>query len=134
SRGFYAFPNLPVGRYDLLLEATGFKPQKKTGLPVDADSALEINVTLDVGGISTEVSVTTTEEFAQIHVETVTTQLGEVVENAKMTTLSLNGRSYTDLLPIQPGVTPITTLKPNSVIMAGVTGTISTSGELNEGN
>src|SRR5438477_9518064 len=51
-----------------------------------------------------------------------------------MTDLSLNSRSYTDLLAIQPGVAPITTLKPNSVIMAGVTGAISPSGELNAGN
>src|SRR5438552_7345498 len=51
-----------------------------------------------------------------------------------MTTLSLNGRSDTDLLPIQPGVTPITTLQPNSVMMAGVTGAISPSGQLNPGN
>ncbi len=46
----------------------------------------------------------------------------------------MNGRSYTDLLPIQPGVIPVTTLLPNSVIMAGVTGGLSPSGDLNPGN
>ena len=51
-----------------------------------------------------------------------------------MTTLSLNGRSYTDLLPIQPGVVPVTTIQANSVIMAGVTGTVAPSGQLNAGN
>jgi hypothetical protein len=51
-----------------------------------------------------------------------------------MTTLSLNGRSYTDLFAIQPGVAPITTIQSNSVIMAGVTGTVAPSGELNAGN
>ncbi len=48
--------------------------------------------------------------------------------------MPLNGRSYTDLLAIQPGVSPITTLTPTSVIMAGVTGTINPSGDLNPGN
>jgi hypothetical protein len=50
-----------------------------------------------------------------------------------MTTLSLNGRSYTDLLSIQPGVIPITTIQPNSVIMAGVTGPVAPSDGLNAG-
>lgn len=134
NQGLYAFPTLPVGRYELSIEAQGFKTQKKTGLVVDADSALQVNLLLEVAGLNEEVSVTATEELSQVHVETVATQLGEVVSDTKMTTLSLNGRSYTDLLPIQPGVTPITTLKPNSVIMAGVTGTIAPSGELNAGN
>ncbi len=51
-----------------------------------------------------------------------------------MTALPLNGRSYTDLLAIQPGVAPISTLLPSSVIMAGVTGSIDPSGDENPGN
>src|SRR5262249_60926081 len=50
-----------------------------------------------------------------------------------MTSLALNGRSYTDLLSIQPGVIPTTTIQSNSVIMAGVTGPVAPSGELNPG-
>ncbi len=38
--GFYSFPNLPVGHYDLTVDATGFAPQKKTGLAVDTDAQL----------------------------------------------------------------------------------------------
>ena len=62
------------------------------------------------------------------------TNLGEVVSGGQMTALPLNGRSYTDLLAIQPGVAPISTLLPSSVIMAGVTGSIDPSGDLNPGN
>ena len=69
----------------------------------------------------------------EAQVDTVATHLGEVVTGAQMTALPLNGRSYTDLLPIQPGVTPVSTLLPNSVIMAGVTGGLSPSGDLNPG-
>ncbi len=51
-----------------------------------------------------------------------------------MTAIPLNGRSYTDLLAMQPGVVPISTLVPSSVIMAGVTGSIDPSGDENPGN
>jgi hypothetical protein len=64
----------------------------------------------------------------------VATHLGEVVSERQIEALPLNGRSYTDLLAIQPGVTPVTTLTPTSVIMAGVTGTINPSGDLNPGD
>ena len=130
AQGHYSFPNVPVGRYDLLVTLEGFKPHKRPGLAVDADSRLQIDAMLEIG----EQTETVTVVENAIHVETASTQLGEVVEATKMTTLSLNGRSYTDLLPIQPGVIPITTIMPNSVIMAGVTGTVAPSGELNAGN
>ncbi len=62
------------------------------------------------------------------------THLGEVISSAQMTALPLNGRSYTDLMAIQPGVAPTSTLLPSSVIMAGVTGSIDPSGDGNPGN
>src|SRR6266513_1892063 len=40
GQGLYTFPSLPVGRYDLTLDATGFTSQKKSGLAIDADSAI----------------------------------------------------------------------------------------------
>jgi hypothetical protein len=130
AQGAYVFPKLPVGKYEILLQIDGFKPHRRTGLNVDADGALRVNATLEVGEQSETVTVTAN----QLRVDTVSTQLGEVVSASTMTTLSLNGRSYTDLLAIQPGVIPTTTIQSNSVIMAGVTGTVAPSGELNAGN
>jgi hypothetical protein len=130
AQGHYSFPNVPVGRYDLTVTLEGFKPLKRSGLAVDADSRLQIDATLEVG----EQTETVTVVENAIRVETASTELGDVVPATEMTTLSLNGRSYTDLLPIQPGVIPVTTIMPNSVIMAGVTGTVAPSGGLNAGN
>jgi outer membrane receptor protein involved in Fe transport len=129
GQGLYSFPKLPVGRYDVTMQIDGFKPQKHTGVQVDADSALQINATLELGDQSETVTVSVN----AVRVDTVSTQLGEVVPSQTMTTLSLNGRSYTDLLSIQPGVIPTTTIQSNSVIMAGVTGPVAPSGELNPG-
>jgi hypothetical protein len=134
SRGFYSFPALPVGRYDLTIAAAGFQSQKKTNIAIDADSAVTLNTTLDVGQQSEAVTVSASEANVQTQVDTVATHLGEMVDDAQMQAIPLNGRSYTDLLAIQPGVSPVTTLTPTSVIMAGVTGTINPSGDSNPGD
>ena len=127
--GAVLVPEAARRRYEVTMQIDGFKPQKRTGIQVDADSALQINVTLELG----EQSETVTVSVNAVRVDTVSTQLGEVVPAATMTSLSLNGRSYTDLLSIQPGVIPTTTIQSNSVIMAGVTGPVSPSGGLNPG-
>ena len=130
-QGLYSFPNLPVGRYDLTISAPGFAAQRKTNLTVDTDSAIRVDVVVVVGAQSDSVVVSSN---SGVQVDTVATHLGEVISNSQMTALPLNGRSYTDLLAIQPGVAPISTLLPSSVIMAGVTGSIDPSGDENPGN
>src|ERR1035438_481500 len=60
--------------------------------------------------------------------------MGEVVTGSQMTAVALNGRSYTDLLALQPGIVPVTTQTPDSIVMAGVTTAIAPSGVLNAGN
>jgi len=134
SKGFYSFPALPVGKYDLTIAAAGFKPQKKTDVGIDADAAVTLNTTLEVGEQTEAVTVSATAAGVDTQVDTVATHLGEVVEDTQIQAIPLNGRSYTDLLAIQPGVTPVTTLLPTSIIMAGVTGTINPSGDANPGN
>jgi len=131
AAGFYSFPNLPVGHYDLTVSAAGFTTQRKMDLTVDADSALRVDATLSVGTRSDVVTITAD---SAVNVDTIATHLGEVISGAHMTGLPLNGRGYTDLLAIQPGVAPISTLLPSSVIMAGVTGGLDPSGDENSGN
>jgi hypothetical protein len=130
-QGLYSFPNLPVGRYDLTVSDAGFTAQRKTNLTVDTDSALRLDIALAIGQQTDTVTVTSA---AGVQVDTAATHLGEVVSGPQMSALPLNGRSYTDLLAIQPGVAPISTLLPSSVIMAGVTGGLDPSGDLNPGN
>src|SRR5262249_8492961 len=49
SKGFYNFAELPIGKYDVEIEANGFKTYKQTGLVVDANSALRVDATLQIG-------------------------------------------------------------------------------------
>jgi len=121
TAGFYSFPSLPVGHYDLEVRASGFKDYKQTGLVLDVNTALLVDVPLQLGEASLEVTVTS----AAVQVETTNTQMGEVITDTKMTTVPLNGRSYTDLLALQPGVTPTS---------SGQYGALSVSGNLNPGS
>ncbi len=134
GQGFYSFPVVPVGQYNLTIEAARFKTHTKTNLTVDTDAALTVDATLQLGQRSETVTIVGDAATTEAQVDTVATHLGELVTASQMAALPLNGRSYTDLLPIQPGVIPVTTLQPSSVIMAGVTGTLDPSGDLNPGN
>lgn len=130
ANGWYTFPSLPVGRYDLQIEAPGFKIERRSGLVIDADSVLKIDAVLQVAGKAQEVTV----ESSAIRVETESTQMGEVLNSQTMTAVPLNGRSYTDLLALEPGIVPKSTQTPDSIIMAGATVAIAPSGGLNPGN
>jgi hypothetical protein len=132
SKGVYAFPSLPIGHYDLKAEAPGFRPAIRKNLALDIDSALQVDVTLELEQKSE--AVTVAEHEIQVRVEMASTQMGEVVTGTQMTSVALNGRSYTDLLALQPGIVPTTTQTPDSIVMAGVTTAIAPSGTLNAGN
>jgi hypothetical protein len=121
AAGFYSFPSLPVGRYDLDVKASGFKDVKQTGLVLDVNTALTIDVLLELGEASQEVTISA----AAVQIETTNTQMGEVIGENKMLTVPLNGRSYTDLLALQPGVVPVS---------SGQYSVLSPSGNLNAGS
>ncbi|MFI5058423.1 MAG: carboxypeptidase regulatory-like domain-containing protein [Candidatus Acidiferrales bacterium] len=100
GQGFYSFQSLPLGHYDIEVQQTGFKAYRQTGLMLDVNAALVVDVTLQVGQVSEKVEVTSN----ALHVETANTQMGEVIEGSRMTAVPLVTRSYTDLLALQPGV------------------------------
>jgi carboxypeptidase family protein len=130
NEGFYAFTNLAVGRYELEIIQKGFKPYKRTGLVIDVNTELRVDQELTVGEESQEIVVSAT----AVQVETESTQVGQVVTGTEITAVALNGRSFTDLLALQPGIVPASTQQPNSIVMAGATVAIAPSGDLNPGN
>jgi hypothetical protein len=128
GQGFYSFPNLAIGRYNIVIQKTGFNPYQRTGIVVDANSALVVDAVLEVGVRSQAITVSET----AAHVDTSDTQIGELISAKKMTTVPLDGRSYTDLLALQPGVVPATSLTSNTQQDVGVSA-LSPSGGLNPG-
>src|SRR5260370_600656 len=116
TRGDYSFPSLPVGSYDILFEAKGFRSEKRTGLAIDANAAVEQSVALQLAQRSEEITVT--DAASEVHVEAASTQMGEVASAKEMTAVALNGRSLTDLLALQPATVPAPTHSPASFVMA----------------
>jgi hypothetical protein len=110
AKGFYNLPTLAVGTYNLEIKQLGFKTYRQTGLVIDANSALRADASLEVGSINEKIEVNT--EATQV--ETQSTQMGEVIEGSKMTSVPLNGRNYIDLLTLQPGVSPYQCTSPNN--------------------
>jgi hypothetical protein len=128
SAGIYLFPDLLVGIYDIEVAAKGFRTYRRTQLTVDVNSSQLVDIPLQLGDRSETVTVTA----AQTRVETVDTQIGEVISGSTIVAVPLNGRSFTDLLALQPGVAPTTTITGNSIQAAGAA-ILAPSGDLNPG-
>jgi hypothetical protein len=126
AKGFYSLPTLAIGTYALEIRHIGFKTFQKNDLIIDANSTLRADATLDVGAINEKVEVSTD----SVHVETQSTQMGDVITGKKMEAVPLNGRSYTDLLALQPGVSPYTSTDTET---PGISDR-SVDGGLNSGN
>lgn len=100
GQGFFSFQSLPLGKYTVEVQQKGFKTYRRTDLILDVNSALTVDVTMQVGQTTEQIEVSAD----ALHVETVTSQMGEVIEGKEMTDVPLVKRSYTDLLALQPGV------------------------------
>src|SRR5580658_7089840 len=90
GQGFYSFPTLPVGHYDLTIEAKGFDSQKKTNVAVNTDATLKVDVQLTVGRRSEALTVVDEAVSVEAQVDTIATHLGELVTGSQMTALPLN--------------------------------------------
>ena len=108
--------------------STGFRPYRRASITLDVNSALLVDAVLEVG----ERSETITVKESAVQAETASTQLGDVITAANVAALPLNGRSYTDLLALQPGVLPVTTITSLTVQGLGQS-VFSPSGDLNPG-
>ena len=119
---------LPAGLYELHVDTPGFQPYSRDGIELDS-AALQLDIVMAVK--SQVDSMTVVVESPDVNPESA--QIGETISAAKMTAVPLNGRSFTDLLAIQPGVIPASSQQPNAVVMSGCTDT-PPSGDLNPGN
>ncbi len=102
QEGQYLFPLLPVGEYVLRVEHPGFKKFEQRGLLLQVNDNLKLDVRLEVGAITTTVTV----EASGVVVETSTATLKDTVDSKRVVDLPLNGRNLADLTLLVPGVQP----------------------------
>ncbi len=111
--GYYAFPVLDIGSYELAVHQPGFRPYCRTGLHINASAFAQADISLEIGTRQESISVTDT----ALQVEHSETERGETISGRTVNATPLNGRSLTDLLALQPGVVPISSQQPNAVNM-----------------
>jgi hypothetical protein len=99
--GDFLFGSLSIGAYDLTVVAQGFKKYEAKGVILRVADKARVNVTLQVGAASTEVIVQGS-EVAQV--ETQTSELAGTVTGKEISQLELNGRNFTQLVTLVPGV------------------------------
>ena len=105
--GNYTLLLLPVGTYDLAVEAGGFQRYLKKGITLTLNDEVRLNAQLAVGAISETVEVNT--EAGLLNLET--GSVGQVIGRRGIEDLPLNGRNFLQLASLQAGVTPnVTTI------------------------
>jgi len=127
--GSYSFASLPAGVYDFRIFSPGFKPQWIKALQLTPGQNSKLDITLVLAEQSAVVEVSA--ELPQLDLSS--TQVGESLTGTQMRSVPVNGRSFTDLLAMQPGVVPASSAQPNAVVMSGCTNT-PPSGDLDPGN
>ena len=129
SAGNFRCPAPAAGSYTLTIKAEGFAAFHATLTLTPAAPVAKIQAALVVDGNAQTIVVTAN----QLAAETTSTQLGETLDTHKIEAVPLNGRSFTDLMAVQPGIVPQNSAQPGAVIMTGVAST-PPSGDANPGN
>ena len=99
--GSYLVPELPIGTYTVTVELSGFQKSVTTGVKVDVAAERRVDVTLKPGQVNQQVIVEA-ETLPQI--DTTSNTLGSTLTQNSVKDLPINGRDYTKLIFLSPGV------------------------------
>src|SRR3984885_1533644 len=115
SAGVYGFPSVQPGTYDIKVSKTGFEAAVESGVTVVVNQVGTFDVTLKTGSVSETVTVQATAN----EVETTSSELGVAIVKTQVNDLPLNGRNFTQLLNLTPGVSTVN-VSQNSATNGGV--------------
>ena len=101
--GFYIAPNLQSGNYTVTVSAQGFSSLEHKGVVLNVGASQVLPLTLQIGTTTQTVEVTT----AQAVIETSNSTVGAVVGQKTVVELPLNGRDWTQLATLQPGISSV---------------------------
>jgi hypothetical protein len=103
EQGRYRFPDLAIGEYEVQASQPGFQTVVRNNVALTVGSSPVVDFRLPLGQAAETVTVAA--EVSQV--ETQSTGFGALVESKQITELPLNGRNFTQLLTLAPGVTQI---------------------------
>jgi hypothetical protein len=109
--GRFSAPSLAVGTYDLKAEKAGFRSSSRSGVTLSVGQRAEIPLTLQVGDVHQTVEVPASPTV----VEVTTEDISGLVSERQVKDLPLNGRSYDQLLTLNPGTVNYTSQRAGSV-------------------
>ena len=130
--GLYVFVSVPPGEYVLKVTKDGFTTATQ-GLHVLVNQASTLDFTLRVGSAQQSVTV----EASAVNLETGNATLGSVIESKQVRDLPLNGRNFTQLLSLTPGVSPVSVAQNSGGAQAAPLGSFvfpAVSGQSNRSN
>ena len=102
AKGEFAAPNLPPGVYEVIVSKVGFRTLRETNLKLQLEQQARMEFRLELGAVSQTVEV---QALAAL-LNTENAVKGEVVASEQMVEVPLNGRDFTDLALLTPGVAP----------------------------
>jgi hypothetical protein len=105
--GNYRVLSLPLGRHDIKVEKAGFQAAVRTGIKLDVGEEAVVNFHLAVGKAVQEITVS--EEVPVVN--TTTASVSGLVGEREVKDLPLNGRSFDDLITLNPGATNYTDMR-----------------------
>ncbi len=100
ENGYFVVANIPIGQYEVMVEAKGFQKYIQKSVNVGVNDKLQLEVAMVVGALTE--SVTVSADAAMV--EAASGEIGRLVSGVQATQLQLNGRNYTQLLSLLPGV------------------------------
>jgi len=103
-QGAYVLVELPIGHYQLDVHAQGFEKYQQQGISLDVNETATISIHLKVGSDTQQIQVVADSELVQSTVSS----LGQTVMEHEILDLPLDGRNFSQLGLLQPGVVPLT--------------------------
>ncbi|PYT27914.1 MAG: hypothetical protein DMG57_16750 [Acidobacteria bacterium] len=99
TAGNYIAPELPIGPYSLKAEQKGFKSYERTGIVLNSNDTVRMDVVMQVGEVSESVTV----EADAVKVQSDTSEVSDTISGRQVAQLAINGRHIAALAILTPG-------------------------------
>jgi len=109
--GRYAAPSIPVGSYTVTVDAVGFNEQRRTGISLSVGQSQSVNLQLSLSGVAQVVTVNAEQSVINLS----TQQTAGLVDTRQVKELPLNGRSYDQLITLNPATVNYTAQRSGTI-------------------